>query len=161
MSITPSDLRELIIQPVLQSLEQHAGIPHSRVAEDLLMATCAIESGLGTHLHQVYGPALGIYQTELATLGDLLDNFILPSPRFAPALDIWSAPLTPRIQVVGNLYYATAICRLHYYRVKSALPASSDQRLLWDYYKPHYNSDLGAATFVGWQSAWKLTDISR
>jgi hypothetical protein len=57
-----TQFRELLIRPVLDSLQMY-----SKDAEELLVFTCAAESNGGTYLHQVKGPALGIYQCEPST----------------------------------------------------------------------------------------------
>ena len=74
MSFDARQFRECIIRPTLRALEPE--IPHSLVAEELLMLTAAHESHLGTYLKQKGGPALGIYQMEPATYRDLHENFL-------------------------------------------------------------------------------------
>jgi len=67
--INPAQLRDLITRVLKE-------IPHgySEDAVELLMMIAAHESRLGTYIKQVGGPALGIFQIEPATHGDVFDN---------------------------------------------------------------------------------------
>ena len=47
-------------------------------------------------------------------------------------------------QLKGNLYYAVAMCRIHYYRVSEALP--NDLEGMARYWKKYYNTELGKGT---------------
>jgi hypothetical protein len=70
MTINASDFRQFVIEPALMQLAP-AGIPVTRTAADLLMATAANETDLGTWLNQKPGPALGVFQIEPASLASL------------------------------------------------------------------------------------------
>jgi hypothetical protein len=48
-------------------------------------------------------------------------------------------------ELMGNLYYATAIARCLYLSIKEPLPASNDINGMANYYKKYYNRG-GAAT---------------
>lgn len=61
-----SQFRALIIEPVLSKLQLY-----SKDAEELLVFTCAAESLGGTLLHQIQGPAVGIFQMEPNTYTDI------------------------------------------------------------------------------------------
>lgn len=136
MSIHPGQLREYIIRPVLNRL----GL-YSEAAEELLMLTAATESLCGKFVHQVGGPALGIFQMEPRTHDDIWDNFL----RFKPDL-AFRVKHFGRLsqQLPGNLYYACAMARVHYLRVPERLPSAIDVNGLADYWKAHYNTHLGA-----------------
>ena len=71
MPINTKQIIQLIIQPTLKDLNLY-----SLAAEQLLAGTCAQESGMGTYIAQVNGPALGIYQMEPVTEYDLIKNYI-------------------------------------------------------------------------------------
>ncbi len=68
MTVNASDFRKFVIDPALVQLAP-AGIPITRTAADLLMATAANETDLGTWLNQNPGPALGVFQIEPASSG--------------------------------------------------------------------------------------------
>jgi hypothetical protein len=51
-------------------------------------------------------------------------------------------------QLVGNLPYGAAICRLKYLRAPQALPNPKDAAAMAAYHKQIYNTALGAADFV-------------
>lgn len=139
MGIRAFDLRHYIIRPTLQHLQLW-----TKAAENLLLGTAAQESELGTYLHQLNGPALGIYQIEPATHDDIWQHY----------LD-YRRPLAQRVlalgnareeQLIANLNYATAIARLVYLRAPQALPAHNDLDGLAHYYKRYYNTPKGKAT---------------
>lgn len=163
MSIDALQLRLEIIRPVLKHLEPE--IPYSMAAENLLMGTCAQESRMGQWLVQLGdGPAKGIFQMEDATHddindeNDISDNYLrfrnhidlkidalridLPTvaidePLFRDTNDLDAINLT------GNLYYAAAMCRVHYMRVPKPLPDADNVYELAKYWKAHYNTNLG------------------
>lgn len=154
MTIVASDFRRYVIGPALAALSS-AGIPATKTAADLLMATAAIESGLGTWLVQEDGPALGVFQIEPASLDDL--ELMLTPPQQAALMVLGSsAPLVD--QLAGNLVLAAAVCRLFYWHIPEPLPPDTVAGL-WGYYKQHYNTPLGAATESEFQMALKVTDL--
>jgi len=147
-------LRHEIIRPVLKYLEPE--IPYSMAAENLLMGTCATESLMGQFLVQCdCGPAKGIFQMEPATHDDIWTNFLEYRRKLLGFISDLQQPaiLTDlSSDVVGNLYYAAAMCRVHYFRVKFPLPDGDDVTQLAHYWKLHYNTHLGAGTiekFIG------------
>jgi hypothetical protein len=119
---------------------------YSANAEELLIATCAQESLMGTYRTQApHGPARGIFECEGATFQDLVNNYL----KYHPSLLEWAQSLSTDFGVddlVHNDNLAIAICRLHYYRVPAALPDKNDLDALWTFYKLHYNTPSGAAT---------------
>lgn len=150
-------LRELVVRPTLQYLDPV--IPYSETAVELLMMTAAHESHLGEYIAQVGGPALGIYQMEPATRKDIWKNFLM----YRDGLSVKLANLEPDISVVSplitNLTYATAMARVHYFRVPEALPEGCLQneetfRKLAAYAKKYYNTELGKATEEDYYEAY-------
>lgn len=145
MSLNEEQLVELVIEPVLE----HLGLD-SPAATELVLNTAKAESEM-EYLRQLGGgPALGIYQMEPATHDDLWENF-LRFPRWKDlARRVQSLAInkgTPDSQqLIGNLYYATAMCRVHYYRVPDALPPAGDLAAQAAYWKRHYNTHLGRGT---------------
>lgn len=157
MSINVTDFRKYVVMPALATLEQYAAIPVTKTAADLLMATAAIESGLGLELVQeAGGPALGVFMIEPPSLHDLL-NLLKPSHK--AALAILSTQESPDVQVITNLKYAAAICRLFYWRDPNVLPPDTVSGL-WAYYKRIWNTNLGAATFQSFQGAIKVAGLT-
>lgn len=138
MTIHPGHLREYIIRPTLKGLELY-----SEAAEELLMLTAATESLCGKYLHQVGGPALGIYQMEPATCHDIYDNYLKYRPEIAKKVALFGGSYR---DLPGNLYYATAMARVHYLRRPEPLPSASDVQALANYWKQHFNTHLGAGT---------------
>jgi len=141
--IDVDQFRQYIIRPILDYLDLY-----SPAAENLLVGTALAESGL-SYLHQINGPALGFYQCEPNTHHDIWDNYLaykrrlsgrvrsLASERFQENRDI---------ELQGNVFYATAICRVHYLRVKEALPDPDDLIGLAGYWKKYYNTEHGKGT---------------
>lgn len=140
--IDAKQLRYEIIRPVLKHLDPE--IPYSMAAENLLMGTCAQESKMGTFLVQLDdGPAQGIFQMEPATHQDICWNYL--KYREGLADKVGRLATTDLGSLAGNLYYAAAMCRVHYYRVPMALPADNVEEMA-HYYKLYYNTPEGAAT---------------
>lgn len=135
MAIHPGHLREYVIRPTLK----HMG-HYSEAAVELLMLTAAQESLLGRYLHQVGGPALGIYQMEPRTHDDIWENWLRYK---AVAGTIESMGKAAR-DLPGNLYYATAMARCHYLRVPDPLPNPVSVEAMALYWKKHYNTPAGA-----------------
>lgn len=136
-------LRRYVIVPALASI----GLDGDS-AEVLLMATCAQESKGGTYLHQINGPALGIYQMEPETYQDLI-SYIQPKQALRQKLlSSCNFDVFPPHQneIVTNLKYATIIARLYYLRFPEPLPAANDMDGIWKYYKKYWNTEKGKAT---------------
>ena len=138
--------RDLIIVPTLKMV----GL-ESPSATVLLLGTAIQESTL-THLTQLdgdddpYDDAVGLYQMEVKTHDDIWENYLNYRPQLADAVQGLTAfPPTAR-EMVGNLWYATAMCRVHYRRVPEALPDPGDIEGMADYWKAHYNTFEGAGT---------------
>lgn len=159
MSFNVADFRTHIVAPTLDLCQDLAAMPDTPYIRDLIVATCAQETRLGTYLHQVRGPALSIYQFEPATLDDLLKNFA-SAPRYAGILRASRVEGQPNdTQVIWNLRFATVCARLYYYRVREALPRQTTFDSLWHYYKTYWNTRLGAATPESFRQSLRLTDI--
>lgn len=132
--------RELIIKPALSDLQLY-----SDNAEELLVFTCAAESHGGTWISQIKGPAVGIYQCEPDTHYDIWVNYIFHRPDFLHILAMnFNAPnIQSPERLIVDLKYSTAIARLHYRRIKEALPDKEDVDAIWEYYKKYYNTKAG------------------
>lgn len=137
--LDPKQFCACVIRPVLDTLKLY-----SPAAEILLLGTALTESNL-RYVRQIKGPAIGIYQMEPATHDDIWENFLRYKKSFAAMVANWMVPgIQGAAQMAGNTYYATAMARAHYARVKQALPSPSDYEALARYHKEHYNTALGA-----------------
>lgn len=137
------DLKDYIVTPTLLNIAEF--IPFSLAAEALVLGTAAQES----HLHYLDqtvsgpGPAYGIFQMERVTHND---NFawLNQRPGFHKLVGGYQVQYLDNCkEMAGNLYYATIMCRIHYWRKAEALPPAHDIEGLARYWKKHYNTFLG------------------
>jgi len=159
METEAQQLRRYVIKPTLHEM----GL-WSQDAEDLLIGTAAHESNGFKALHQYgSGPALSMYQIEPATHDDLWLNTV-PGlrnkiPQAIAALEGMVAKRyvlqPPADYLMFSLEYATAICRLVYYRVPSAIPADLDGQAA--YWKRYYNTSYGSGQASEWLDAYART----
>jgi len=153
--INASQLRKYIVIPELERL----GL-HSQAAEDLVMGTAAQESKLGEYLKQLGdGPARGIFQMEQATEKDIWLNYLKYKPKLREKVLVITSTPTPYYteEILYNLRYAAAMCRIHYLRQKERLPDHNDVEALGEYWKTHYNTHLGRGTVEEFIRNYKLT----
>lgn len=139
-----SQLREHVIKPTLITL----GLD-SKAAEDMLIGTACQESHCGEYIRQLdctgARGAFGIYQMELATARDIYDNFLRYKPVLYKTVEELRGPMMDITQALTcNLAYATAMARIHYLRVKEALPITLEAQA--QYWKKYYNSSKGKGT---------------
>lgn len=129
---------------------------YSEEATELILGTIAQESHFGTYLRQLgNGPALGICQMEPATHHDIWKNFVT----YKKGLEIQLMDIAVTIvstfdkggvsrptneELVWNLKYSIAMCRVHYLRKKGAIPKDTEGQAA--YWKEHYNTHLGKGT---------------
>jgi hypothetical protein len=153
VAINSMNLIELVINPALNWLGM--GSPN---AVQLVAATIAHESDMGTYLAQHGGPALGIAQIEPKTHDDICVNFLNYNPVIKSRFSSFCG-VTPEeggySNLTFNLKYAAAMCRLAYYRHPEALPNYGDMEGMAQYWKQYYNTPQGAGTLdqfiVSWQ----------
>lgn len=143
--MNPDQLINYLIRPALDGMGPNYSQPGAGV---LLLSTLAQESHCGQYLHQVSGPALGIYQIEPGT-HDLVWNWArecvpVQVPHEQPADD----------RLIWDLRYATVIARLLYASWGDP-PPEPTVHACWSDYKPKYNSHLGAATFEQFERNWR------
>ncbi len=144
-----AQFREYIVQPTLIRL----GL-HSLSAEQLLIGTALTESGL-KFLHQVGGgPAQGVYQMEPDTEQDIWDNYLVYRNSLAKRISGIMSGMPNNL--IGNLYYATAMCRIHYLRVKEKLPDADNIEDMANYWKKHYNTPEGKGEIIDFTEKAKL-----
>ena len=141
-------LKTYVLELVLQFLAPE--IPFSDHAVNLLLGTAAQES----HLHYIDqlapgpGPAFGIFQMEAPTHDDIYFNFLSGKTALRAKVQLCSLDsafyIDGAAEMAGNLYYATAMTRVHYYRVREALPTTLEGYAR--YWKRYYNTYLGKGT---------------
>lgn len=155
--INPIQLRDTVIIPVLGTLvtlqhDQSGG--NNAAAVELLMGTGMQESELGDYLHQIEGPALGIYQMEPATEKDIWENYLAFRPDLrVPVGKLVVNGIDRTSQLAGNLYYATAMARMRYMRVPEPMPKAGDIVAQAAYYVKYYNAG-GRATVQEYVDNW-------
>lgn len=121
----------------------------SEEAEALVMGTGAQESGY-RHLRQLArsdgrrGPARGLWQMEPATHSAHL-RWLEARPELKAKVMELTTAYPEADDLMWNLRYAAAMCRIHYRRVKAALPPA-DPLSLALYWKQYYNTPKGAGT---------------
>ena len=142
VKMLPSQTLALVIRPALEKLSLW-----SLSAEELVLGTAIVESGL-TYLKQHGdGPALGLWQVEPATHDDLYTNFLNYRPELGSKLMQLRAPnLSMDENLATNLMYGAAVCRLCYYRKPDALPEAGDIEGQANFWKQHYNTIFGKGT---------------
>jgi len=153
--INAEQLRKYVVIPELKRL----GL-HSKAAENLVMGTAAQESKMGEYLKQLGdGPARGIFQMEQATEKDIWINYLAYKPKLRDKVLAITATKTPYYQdeMLYNLRYAAAMCRIHYLRKRGSLPDHDDVEGLGSYWKDHYNTYLGRGTVEEFVRNYRLT----
>lgn len=153
MGMSQTQLIEYVIAPTLRYLTPE--IPYSLGALRLVVGTGKIESGDWTFVDQLSrgpGPGYGLFQTEALTLQDRITWLAHPSraslqAKVAAISGAW--PLGP-LALEGNLWLATAFCRIHYRALPDPIPAADDAQGLARLYKVKYNTAAGATT---WEKA--------
>jgi hypothetical protein len=151
--MTKDEILNSYIIPTLNDLDLN-----SQEAQDLMIGTCKQESNLGQYVIQVGGPALGIYQCEPNTLIDIWNNYLaynrllFSKLRCIPGCEQLRIDVVPNPDLlVTNHLFSSAICRVHYLRVKDSIPSRKNTSYndyindLANYYKIHYNTPQGAA----------------
>lgn len=158
MGIRAHDLKHFVIRPVLCWMGPL--IPYSRYAENQLLGTAAQESAMSYFLDQTApgpGPGFGPYQMEEETFQGHCDWMI----RFNKGLwkmfqEINIPPAFHRdgpAEMAGNLYLATFMCRVHYYRIRQLMPQTLEgQAKQW---KQFYNTWKGKGTVEQYISNYK------
>jgi hypothetical protein len=141
VAINKAQLRGLITD-VLKEADLY-----SRSAVELLMLTAAVESKLGTYIEQITGPALGIFQMEPNTEGDIWEHYLDYKPGLADIVKGFSGNfINPELDLKANLTYQIIMARIHYLRIPEPLPDADDVEGLARYWKKYYNTHLGKGT---------------
>ena len=133
MSLSCRQLKDLIERTLTEFDSELV----TKVSVQLLLCTCAQESGFGTYLRQTNGPAIGIFQMEEPTFEWLREYYTNKYPQIAG----WEAR-----EMEWDLKKAIIMARLRYRVAPDPLPEGETAESLWPYYKKFYNSTLGKAT---------------
>lgn len=150
--IDANHLLKEVIRPVLQDLRLD-----SALAEALVLGTACKESHCGLWLVQLgQGPARGIYQMEPATHEDIWNNYLSDRQDLAKKVNRWRIQYGNGMgaeEMVGNIYYATAMCRIRYLRVPEPIPDTLPGQAA--YWKKYYNTTIGKGTEQEYIEAWR------
>ena len=147
-------VRVFVVRPALKQI----GL-WSEAAEELVMGTAMQESGF-VHVRQLArrdgrrGPARGLFQMEPATHRSLWRHFLAYRKSLGKRvleLSVLNKPIPSVDELIFNLSYAAAMCRVKYYRIREPLPNAGDIREMARQYKRYYNTPAGAGT----ESAFK------
>lgn len=159
-------IRQYVVVPTLRDI----GL-YSESAERLVMATGMAESRY-EYIDQVErggerraGYAYGFWQMEEATHDDIWRNYLKYNQTLANKIRMkMVVGMNDALQMQGNMYYGTAMCRTHYRRISAPLPDPNDIERLAAYWKKYYNTHLGAGTIDGFiqkcMPIWDLYKIS-
>jgi len=143
LGVDVGQLRTLVIRPTLQDL----GL-WSPSAENLVLGTGIHESRL-KYLKQLgKGPALGLFQMEPFTHNDIWRTHLWGKPlgtRVGNLIRPFNGIAPNAQELIWNLKYAAAMCRVHYFRIREELPESNALALA-RYWKQYYNTALGKGT---------------
>lgn len=143
--LDPIELYCFIIRPTLTYLNSG----DSKAAGILVLGTGLVESNL-SHVDQKTqdlfepGPAFGLFQMERATHDDIWRNFLQYREDLRGKIMSLSGTYPERhLQLMSNIAYAAAMCRLKYARSPDGLPAYQDIQGMALYWKKVYNTPLG------------------
>ncbi|WPZ36699.1 hypothetical protein T8K17_11190 [Thalassobaculum sp. OXR-137] len=139
--LNPYQFRTDVVAPAIKALGPRF---HTPAAEGLVFCTALAESNL-TYLRQHGdGPALGLFQVEVATFNDIYRRYLGTRPDITRNLQPLMTGEAPHLQLITNLSFAAAICRLRYWMDPSPLPAYEDADGMGATWKRVYNTELGA-----------------
>ena len=147
--------RHEIVRPVIR----HMGL-WSPAAENLLVGTAIVESGLRYVRQLGGGPALGFFQMEPATHDDIWVRYLSHREDLAEKASHYTgASVIDAQRLVWNTGYACAMARVHYWRRPEPLPHEDDIDGLAAYWKQHFNTRAGAGKAVKFASQYRKHGI--
>ena len=147
MTISEKQLREFVIEPVLQEVNLY-----SKAAENLLILTYACEGIINnvSYIKQTKGPALGVIQMEPATHKWMRDYISARSSLLMKVVEwIINTGGYHEERLIYDLKYAFLMCRMRYLVVPEGLPNENDIHGLASYWKKYYNTVHGKGTVSG------------
>lgn len=143
--ISSKQVRKLVIQPALTEINLYC-----RNFEELAIGIMGHETLGGQWIAQLDGgPALGVFEMEVATYLDLWNNEILKKrPELHTAImskcNFAVAPY-PK-ELAYNLKLAVIMCRVFFLRIEEPLPDYANIQALADYWKKYWNTSAGKGT---------------
>ena len=127
MGIYAKDLRELVVRPTLEQLNEW-----SPAAENLLLGTAAQESQLGFIIHTSDVKGAGLYRISEFTHTQVWDEFLVTDPELASRMRGLASQQQflkfPHHELITNLGYATGIAWMIYKR--NDLPLLDENSIL-------------------------------
>ncbi len=145
--VYPAHLLKYVVYPVNETL----GMNYP-AALKIVMGTAAKESAMGKYLHQKQGPAMGVFQIELATCKDILFRYLKRREHLAEKLvcasnwkvyagvsnwpELTDEDLSQLLHT--DLRFQAAICRLKYWMVPEPLEDN------WEYLSWYWNKFYNA-----------------
>lgn len=134
--LDPAEFYRHIIFPTLDEMEMGGD-----AACQLLLGTALVEGNLEHIVQTGSGPALGPYQMEPATHDDIWAHYLAFSKHVANDVHGFMFHKHPRAsEMKGNFYYATAMARVHYWRVRAPLPQAGDLEAMAWYWKRWFHT---------------------
>ena len=159
------DAQQLLDHIIKPTLKYMGGGYDSKNARMLLLATAAVESNCGHYIKQINGPALGIWQMEPNTHGDInLNCDALRDPKMREKQDALYTGYHLKAGISGVIslpMYACFMARLKYAMDPAPLPNYDDIEAIYDYYKRIYNTPSGASTYDKFTAAWIANGLHR
>jgi hypothetical protein len=152
IGLHPQHLVSEVIRPTLYHMGERYATP---AAQQLLLGTALVESDGLRALHQyANGPGRGLWQMEPATLNDHY-KWLAGHPELLMKIaELRCIAFTNLMQLSGNLYYACAMARVHYWRVLEPLPEANNISGLALYWKTYYNTPDGKGTVSAFVIKW-------
>ena len=133
-----SQLKHEIVAPAL------AAIRFSSPDAISLVTGTALAESRGVYVKQLgTGPALSLWQMEPATHEDIWTNFLAYRADLRGRVSALLSSSGRLRNLLSNLDYGAAMCRVHYLRSPLAIPSTAEGMAAL--HKSHYNSALGAA----------------
>jgi len=142
-----------IIRPALKLTELW-----SPGAENLVLGTALVESGLNVVKQYGGGPGLGFTQIEAATYNDVIKYLKLRQPEMGDSIlsACYLGDMYPDAQaLIWHLRLAVLITRVIYYRRPEPLPEANDVRGMALYWKRFYNTLDGKGDTEDYIKAWE------
>lgn len=170
MTATDSQVIRNLIDIVAQEFADRGFGGPWTAAASLIYRTGLAESGYRVREQDGGGPALGYWQMEPATLEDIARNYLASRPRLQMAadhligedhVDFMTSALVSGVErrferngppppwgehPLLDDRFACVACRLHYLRVREALPPPDAIEQQAAYWKRHYNTEDGRGT---------------
>lgn len=105
------------------------------------------------------GPALGIYQMEIATYKDCWDRGIKRLNLVTFVKDRYAADRETPERMVEDLAFATLMARLKYFLCPGSIPTDTEGQA--NYWKKFYNTELGAGKVTEYLYSWGRYNLDR